>query len=96
MKVDLELLTKLEKLSYLNIADEKREEVVEQLSEILEYVENLKELDTTELESYFSTLTGGTPLREDQPVSSKEISQTVLAHAPQAEDDFFIVPAIIE
>ena len=96
MKVDLELLTKLEKLSYLNIAEDKREQVVEQLSEILEYVENLKELDTTELESYFSTLTGGTPMRDDQPVSSKEISQSILKNAPQAEDDFFIVPAIIE
>ena len=96
MKVDLELLTKLEKLSYLNIAEDKREQVVEQLSEILEYVENLKELDTTELESYFSTLTGGTPMRDDRPVSSKEISQSILKNAPQAEDDFFIVPAIIE
>ena len=96
MKIDLELLAKLEKLSYLNIADEKREKVVSQLSKILEYVENLNELDTNGLESYFSTLTGGTPLREDQPVNSREISQSILENAPQAEDDFFIVPAIIE
>ena len=96
MKVDLDLLAKLEKLSNLTIADEKREQVVSQLSDILEYVENLKELDTSELESYFSTLTGGTPIREDTPKSSKEISQSILSNAPEAEDDFFIVPAIIE
>ncbi len=96
MKVDLELLAKLEKLSNLTIADDKREEVVSQLSKILEYVENLNELDTSGLESYFSTLRGGTPIREDIPKSSQEISQAILKSAPQAEDDFFIVPAIIE
>jgi len=96
VQVDLELLERLEKLSYLHIADEKREEVVSQLTEILAYVENLKELDTTGLESYFSTLTGGTPMREDVPKNSQEVSQSILSHAPRAEDDFFIVPAIIE
>ncbi len=96
MKVDLELLAKLEKLSHLNIAAEKKEQVVSQLSEILAYVENLKELETSELDSYFSTLSGGTILREDNQVKSSEISQSILANAPEVEDDFFIVPAIIE
>ncbi len=96
MKVDLELLAKLEKLSHLNIAEEKKEQVVSQLSEILAYVENLKELDTSELDSYFSTLSGGTILREDNQVKSSEVSQSILANAPEVEDDFFIVPAIIE
>ena len=96
MKVDLELLQKLEKLSHLTIADEKKEQVVSQLSDILEYVENLKELDTSALDSHFSTLSGGTPLREDTPVNCQEVSKQILEHAPEAEDDFFIVPAIIE
>lgn len=96
MKVDLELLARLEKLSNLYIADEKKEEVVNQLSNILEYVDNLNELDTSSLDSYFSTLDGGTPLRDDTPISSQEISQSILKNAPKAKDDFFIVPAIIE
>ena len=96
MKIDNDLLSKLEKLSHLYISDEKRDEVVSQLSDILAYVENLSELDTSSLDSYFSTLDGGTPLREDTPMSSKEISQKILKNAPQAEDNFFIVPAIIE
>jgi len=96
VKVDLELLSKLEKLSNLYIADDKKEEVVNQLSNILEYVDNLNELDTSSLDSYFSTLDGGTPLREDNPISSKEVVETILKNAPKVEDDFFIVPAIIE
>ena len=96
MKIDNNLLSKLEKLSHLYIADEKRDEVISQLSDILAYVENLSELDTTKLDSYFSTLEGGTPLREDEPISSKNINQSILKNAPQVEDNFFVVPAIIE
>jgi len=96
VKIDNDLLSKLEKLSHLYISDEKRDEVVSQLSDILAYVENLSELDTSNLDSYFSILDGGTPLREDIPVSSREISEKILKNAPQSEDNFFIVPAIIE
>ena len=41
MKIDNELLQKLEKLSSLKISDEKREGVINQLSEIVSFVENL-------------------------------------------------------
>ncbi len=94
--MDINVLEKLEKLSHLRIAAEKREEVLGQLSEILAYVENLKELDTEKLDSYFSTLEGGTPLREDLPHNDPEVPRIILEHAPEARDDFFIVPAIIE
>jgi len=96
MQIDNTLLEKLEKLSHLRIADEKKEEVMGQLTEILGYIENLNELDTDALSPAFSTLEGGTPLREDIPREPDTVAQEILAHAPQAEDDFFIVPAIIE
>ena len=94
--MDIAVLEKLEKLSHLRIAEEKREEVLRQLSDILEYVENLNELETEELDSYFSTLEGGTPMREDLPGNDPEIPRIILEHAPASRDDFFIVPAIIE
>jgi len=96
VKIDLELLTKLEKLSNLNIKDEKKEEIISQLSDILEYVDNLAELDTSNIDSYFSTLDGGTPLREDTPKSNSEVAKEIIKNAPNAKDNFFIVPAIIE
>jgi len=96
VRIDLQTLEKLEKLSHLRVAEEKREEILVQLSEILEYVENLNELDTSTLDSYFSTLEGGTPMRDDLPANTSEVPRMILDHAPQSEDDFFVVPAIIE
>jgi len=96
MQIDDTLLAKLEKLSHLRIADEKKTEVMAQLTEILGYIDNLNELDTDALSPAFSTLEGGSPLREDIPREPNNIAKEILSHAPQAEDDFFIVPAIIE
>ena len=96
MQIDDTVLAKLEKLSHLRIADEKKEEVKAQLSGILNYIENLNELDTETLSPTFSTLDGGTPLREDIPREANDIAHNILKNAPKGADDFFIVPAIIE
>ncbi len=96
MQIDHTLLAKLETLSHLRIADDKKEEVMAQLTEILGYIDNLNELDTDTLTPAFSTLEGGTPLREDLPRDKSSIAEEILSHAPEARDDFFIVPAIIE
>jgi len=96
MQIDHTVLEKLEKLSHLRIDDSKKEAIIEQLSGILTYVDNLNELDTETLDASFSTLEGGTPLRDDSPREANDIAKDILAHAPQAQDDFFIVPAIIE
>ena len=96
MQIDDTVLAKLEKLSHLRIDESKKEEVKEQLSGILSYIDNLNELDTDTLSSSFSTLDGGTPLRVDTPRQANDVAGNILSHAPQAKDDFFIVPAIIE
>ena len=96
MQINNTVLEKLEKLSHLRIDDSKKEEVMGQLTEILGYIDNLNELDTDVLSASFSTLEGGTPLREDTPREANDIARDILSHAPKSQDDFFIVPAIIE
>ncbi|HFU77615.1 MAG TPA: Asp-tRNA(Asn)/Glu-tRNA(Gln) amidotransferase subunit GatC [Epsilonproteobacteria bacterium] len=96
MQINDAVLAKLEKLSHLRIDESKKEEVKAQLTGILSYIDNLNELNTDALSASFSTLDGGTPLREDVPRERNDIAQNILSHAPQAQDDFFIVPAIIE
>jgi aspartyl-tRNA(Asn)/glutamyl-tRNA(Gln) amidotransferase subunit C len=96
MKIDDTVLAKLEKLSHLRIDEDKKAAVQEQLSGILDYIENLNELNTDRLSNTFSTLQGGTPLREDLPRDKQTVALDILSHAPKVQDDFFIVPSIIE
>jgi len=96
MQVDDALLSKLEKLSYLKVNDDKRAEIVDQLSEILEFVDNLSELNTDGVDASFAMTDAPTPLREDTPACNPQIHEEILKHAPKSADDFFIVPKIIE
>lgn len=96
MQINDDVLAKLEKLSHLRVDESKKEEIKEQLTGILDYIENLNELDTDALSPTFSTLDGGTPMREDSPREPHSIAQDILSKAPQSQDDYFIVPAIIE
>ena len=96
MKIDDTLLTKLEKLSSLQIEESKRESMIAEIGKIVDFVENLNELDLDNEEASFSTIEGGTPFREDAPQSNPEIIESILAHAPKAEGGFFVVPKIIE
>ncbi|MCK4875546.1 MAG: Asp-tRNA(Asn)/Glu-tRNA(Gln) amidotransferase subunit GatC [Sulfurimonas sp.] len=96
MQVDDALLTKLEKLSFLKISDDKREEIIGQLSEIVSFVDNLSELNTDGVDDNFAMNDEATMLREDKPSCNADINNDILKNAPQSGDHFFIVPKIIE
>ncbi|WP_314988842.1 Asp-tRNA(Asn)/Glu-tRNA(Gln) amidotransferase subunit GatC [uncultured Campylobacter sp.] len=95
MQIDDTLLAKLEKLSSLKIGEEKRKEIENQLSEILNFVDILDELDLSDVGAVVSSIDGGTPLREDVSVSS-DVIEMILKNAPMSSEHFFVVPKIIE
>ena len=96
MKIDETLLQKLEKLSSLEIEKSKREDMIKEIGQIVDFVENLGELDLEHEEASFSTISGGTPFREDIPSTNPKIIKTILENAPKREGGFFVVPKIIE
>ena len=96
MQVDDALLARLEKLSFLKVSDDKREEIISQLSEIVSFVDNLSELDTSGVDDNFAMSDMATPLREDVAFCDAQINESLISNAPQSADNFFIVPKIIE
>ena len=96
MTVDDNLIAKLAKLSSLEIDDSKKEKLKSELGDIINFVENLNEIDVSAIKATFSTIEGGTPLREDVSEQNLELSNHILKHAPKSEDGYFIVPKIIE
>lgn len=96
MQVDESLLAKLEKLSFLKVSDNKREEIIGQLSEIMNFVDNLSELDTDGVDEHFAMNDSSTFTRVDVASCNENINQSILKNAPLSGDNFFIVPKIIE
>lgn len=91
MHIDEALLDQLEKMAMIQIDEDKREEFKAQLSEILNFVDNLKSIPTDDISI---PCREQTPLREDE-IKHAHVQSSVLSHAPCAEDGFFIVPRII-
>ena len=95
MKITKEDVIQTADLARLEINEEELERFSEQLGHILEYIEGLNELDTTDIEPTSHVLDLSTLLREDvvkQIITSKE----ALRNAPESENDFFVVPKVIE
>lgn len=96
MQIDETLLQRLEKLSYLQIPEEQRAEMISQLSEIVSFVDNLSGLNTEGIDPTFAMNSASTPLRNDTGYVERSISHDIFSHAPNAREHFFIVPKIIE
>ncbi|TKI69543.1 Asp-tRNA(Asn)/Glu-tRNA(Gln) amidotransferase subunit GatC [Sulfurimonas crateris] len=96
MQVDDKLLERLEKLSFLKVSDDKREEIINQLSEIVSFVDNLSVLNTDSVDDKFAMSDDATFLREDTPYCNTEINESILKNSPLSDDGFFVVPKIIE
>jgi len=96
MTIDNNTIDKLAKLSSLNIEDDKKESLAKELGQIVEFVENLNDIDVSKVDATFTTIEGGQPLREDESYKDKEQIEAIMNNAPKSEDGYFVVPAIIE
>jgi aspartyl-tRNA(Asn)/glutamyl-tRNA(Gln) amidotransferase subunit C len=82
-------------LARLELTEEEKTRFQGQLSAILDYAARLQALDTGAIPPTSSVLSASAPLREDQPRQGLALKD-VLANAPQAQDDQFRVPPVLE
>jgi aspartyl-tRNA(Asn)/glutamyl-tRNA(Gln) amidotransferase subunit C len=95
MSLDKATVRRIATLARIEVADADLEVVAGQLSGILEWIEQLKEVDT----SGVAPMTGGTDLklawRKDE-VTDGGKEDLILANAPDRHDHFFAVPKVVE
>lgn len=96
MVVDDKLLDKLAKLSSIKISKEQKESLKGEFSDILTFIDNLNSIDVSGVEASYTTLKGGTPLREDIVQKDEEFVSTLFRNAPKSENGYFVVPKILE
>ena len=95
MKISKQEVEHVAKLARLELAEEEKEKLIDQLSNILTYVETLNELDTKGVEPTSHVLDIKNVMRDD--VSAPSLPQEqALANAPEKAAGHFKVPKIIE
>jgi len=95
VKLSREEVKHLALLVHLGLSDEEVERLREQLSNILENFEILQKVDTTNVEPTAHCIALENVLRDDEAASSLPVDQ-VLANAPDREEDYLKVRAVLE
>ena len=95
MAIDNETVKRIAYLSRLRIDDNKIEATEKEFNKILQWVEQLNEVDTQNIEPLISVNEGNISCREDI-VTANNLSKEVLANAKQVKYDYFTVPKVIE
>ncbi len=95
MSIDRDEVRRIAELSRLEVPEDRIERVAEQLSNVLDFVATLDALDLSGCEPA-SLAPADAPAREDVPNGRRLEPGRATAGAPEAEDDFFLVPPIVE
>ncbi len=95
MKLSREEVLRIARLARLGLSDAEVDRMGEQLSDILENFEILKQVDTSDIPPTAQSIDLQNVLRDDE-VSSSLTSEEVLANAPRKEGGYFRVRAVLE
>ena len=95
MSVDTATVKRVAKLSRIAITDERAESMQAELNTILGFVEQLQEVNVEGVEPMTSVVDMDMRKRSDE-VSDGNKAVDVTANAPMSEDNFFMVPKVVE
>ena len=95
MKIDKNTTLKIAKLSRIKLKDDEIDELSTQLSSILDWVEQLNEVNTDNIEPLNNVSMAKLPLRKDEQ-SYEDQSNEVLSNAPEKLENYFVVPKVVE
>ncbi|MBS0239881.1 MAG: Asp-tRNA(Asn)/Glu-tRNA(Gln) amidotransferase subunit GatC [Proteobacteria bacterium] len=95
MQVDEATVRRIARLARIKISDAEAKGLETELSGILDWVKQLDEVDTANVEPMTRVAAQTLKMRDDV-VTDGEIADQVTANAPLAEDNFFVVPKVVE
>ncbi|MEL7222074.1 MAG: Asp-tRNA(Asn)/Glu-tRNA(Gln) amidotransferase subunit GatC [Bacteroidota bacterium] len=95
MKVDDQLISRLEHLSRLQLSVDERKMIQNDLENILTMVEKLQEVDVEDIEPLVYVNASENRLREDE-IKHQATREEALRNAPSEDGTFFSVPKVIE
>jgi aspartyl-tRNA(Asn)/glutamyl-tRNA(Gln) amidotransferase subunit C len=95
MSLDATTVEKIAYLARIAVPEEKLQPLAGELSSILNWIEQLQEVDTTGVAPMSSVSDVTLPQRDDA-VTDGNCVEKIMANAPSAEDDCFLVPRVVE
>ena len=95
MTIDLKTIKHISKLSRISVDEQKAEKLAGDLNSIFEFIEKLNELNTDNIEPLTSVAETTLKFRQDE-VKSENIREQIIKNSPEDNEDFFVVPKVVE
>ncbi|MDB5087358.1 Asp-tRNA(Asn)/Glu-tRNA(Gln) amidotransferase subunit GatC [Mucilaginibacter sp. OK098] len=95
MTIDQETVDKIAHLARLELSGDEKQEMIKDMSKILDFMAKLNEIDTSGIEPLVYMTNEVNVLREDI-VKQQVTHQEALQNAPKHDDDYFLVAKVID
>ena len=95
MSIDAATVRKVARLARIAEAEDRLEPLARELSGILNWIEQLNEVDTDGVEPMSSAVKTPLPMRDDVVTDGGDPAR-VLANAPRTTGAFYVVPKVVE
>ena len=95
MTIDLKTIKHIAKLSRISVDDEKAKKLAGDLISIFDFIEKLNELKTDQIKPLTSIAETSLKLRNDE-IKSQNMREEIIKNSPEKNEDYFVVPKVIE
>ena len=95
MSIDLKTIKHISKLSRISVDEKKAEKLAGDLNSIFDFIEKLNELKTDNVEPLTSVAETTLKFRSDD-IKSENIREQIIKNSPEDNEDFFVVPKVVE
>ena len=95
MSIDKDTVKHIAKLARISLDEKKVNSLSKDLSSIMEFIEKLNELNTDKVIPLTSIINASLKSRKDE-VKDGKIRDQILKNSPENNEEFFVVPKVIE
>lgn len=95
MAIDTQTVKRVAFLSRLKIEDDKIETTKDEFNKILQWVDQLAEVNVDAVEPLVSVNENNITMRQDEVTEGNQV-EAILKNAPMKEYDYFAVPKVVE
>jgi len=95
MSIDKDTVKHISKLARISLEDKKVESLSKDLTSIMKFIESLNKLSTDKITPLTSIINASLTSRKDE-VKDGKIRDQILKNSPEKNDEFFVVPKVIE
>ena len=95
MSIDKDTVKHISKLARISLDEKKIDNLSKDLSSIMQFIEKLNELKTDKTTPLTSIINASLKSREDE-VKDGKIRDQILKNSPEKNEEFFVVPKVIE